>query len=150
VCAHTPLAPWQATHAQESTHARTHMHMHTHTHLHTLSHTRHSHTLKQMSFALSLMLVFRTNSSYARWVEARALWAVLINSGRNLVRGAVVCARVDGLCGAAPLGYLLSGLLAQPATSGARACACDRMLAPLILMLPPHPPPGPHGIGRHS
>jgi len=42
-----------------------------------------------MSFALSLMLVFRTNSSYARWVEARALWAVLVNSGRNIVRMAL-------------------------------------------------------------
>ncbi|KAF5837900.1 Bestrophin, RFP-TM, chloride channel-domain-containing protein [Dunaliella salina] len=35
------------------------------------------------------MLVFRTNSSYARWVEARALWAVLVNSGRNIVRMAL-------------------------------------------------------------
>jgi len=40
------------------------------------------HTLcTQMSFALSLMLVFRTNSSYARWVEARALWSVLVSDG---------------------------------------------------------------------
>jgi predicted membrane chloride channel (bestrophin family) len=37
-------------------------------------------------FALSLMLVFRTNSSYARWAEARCLWGSLVNRSRNLVR----------------------------------------------------------------
>lgn len=41
------------------------------------------------SFALSLMLVFRTNSSYARWVEARALWSIIINSTLNLVRQSI-------------------------------------------------------------
>eukprot|EP00877_Chromochloris_zofingiensis_P009929 jgi/Chrzof1/518/Cz01g18220.t1 len=38
------------------------------------------------SFALSLLLVFRTNSSYARWLEARTLWGSLVNRCRNLIR----------------------------------------------------------------
>ena len=36
--------------------------------------------------ALSLLLVFRTNTGYARWNEARTLWGALINSCRNIVR----------------------------------------------------------------
>lgn len=33
---------------------------------------------------LGLMLVFRTNGSYARWWEARVLWGTLVNCSRNL------------------------------------------------------------------
>lgn len=40
----------------------------------------------QASFALSLLLVFRTNSSYARWWEARKIWGGIINRSRDLVR----------------------------------------------------------------
>ena len=36
--------------------------------------------------ALSLLLVFRTNTGYARWNEARMLWGGLINNCRNVVR----------------------------------------------------------------
>ena len=36
--------------------------------------------------ALSLLLVFRTNTGYARWNEARTLWGGLINNCRNVVR----------------------------------------------------------------
>ena len=36
--------------------------------------------------ALSLLLVFRTNTGYARWNEARTLWGGVINSCRNVVR----------------------------------------------------------------
>merc|ERR1719291_1135277 len=36
--------------------------------------------------ALSLLLVFRTNTAYFRWNEARTLWGGLINNCRNVVR----------------------------------------------------------------
>jgi len=38
--------------------------------------------------ALSLLLVFRTNTAYFRWNEARTLWGGLINNCRNVVRQA--------------------------------------------------------------
>lgn len=41
------------------------------------------------SFALSLLLVFRTNSSYARFAEARALWGMVLNRSRDLARQCV-------------------------------------------------------------
>merc|ERR1719313_2542203 len=36
--------------------------------------------------ALSLLLVFRTNTAYFRWNEARTLWGGLINNCRNVGR----------------------------------------------------------------
>jgi len=55
-------------------------------------------TIKQLSLpaftfsigmpALSLLLVFRTNTAYFRWNEARTLWGGVINSCRNVVRQA--------------------------------------------------------------
>ncbi|KXZ52338.1 hypothetical protein GPECTOR_10g970 [Gonium pectorale] len=41
------------------------------------------------SFALSLMLVFRTNSSYARWLDARQQWGLIVNTARTFVRQAM-------------------------------------------------------------
>jgi hypothetical protein len=41
------------------------------------------------SFALSLLLVFRTNSSYSRFAEARQLWGMVLNRSRDLVRMAI-------------------------------------------------------------
>jgi len=41
------------------------------------------------AFALALLLVFRTNSSYDRWWEARKLWGLLTNRCRNLAREAI-------------------------------------------------------------
>jgi len=38
--------------------------------------------------ALSLLLVFRSNTGYNRWNEARTLWGGLINNCRNVVRQA--------------------------------------------------------------
>lgn len=38
--------------------------------------------------ALSLLLVFRTNTGYSRWNEARTLWGGVINNCRNMVRQA--------------------------------------------------------------
>jgi putative membrane protein len=37
-----------------------------------------------LGLALSVLLVFRTNSAYAKWWEARTLWGALVNSSRNL------------------------------------------------------------------
>eukprot|EP00798_Chlamydomonas_sp_ICE-L_P006449 gene6449-3080_t len=43
------------------------------------------------SIALSLLLVFRTNTGYARWDEARKMWGGLLNRSRDLMRqGATV------------------------------------------------------------
>jgi len=36
--------------------------------------------------ALGLLLVFRTNASYSRWVEARTLWSRIISQCRNIGR----------------------------------------------------------------
>jgi len=41
-----------------------------------------------VSPALSLLLVFRTNTGYFRWNEGRTLWGGLINNCRNVVRQA--------------------------------------------------------------
>ncbi|CAL8464537.1 g4072 [Coccomyxa elongata] len=38
------------------------------------------------SFALSLLLVFRTNESYSRWLEARKAWSAILLRSRDLVR----------------------------------------------------------------
>jgi putative membrane protein len=40
------------------------------------------HTL--LGLALSMLLVFRTNTAYERWWEGRKLWGSLVNSSRNL------------------------------------------------------------------
>lgn len=37
-----------------------------------------------LGFALSMLLVFRTNTAYERWWEGRKLWGSLVNSSRNL------------------------------------------------------------------
>lgn len=36
-----------------------------------------------LGFALSLLLVFRTNTAYDRWWEGRKLWGALVNNSRN-------------------------------------------------------------------
>jgi len=37
-----------------------------------------------LGFAISILLVFRTNSAYDRWWEGRKLWGTLVNNSRNL------------------------------------------------------------------
>jgi putative membrane protein len=37
-----------------------------------------------LGFALSMLLVFRTNTAYERWWEGRKAWGSLVNSSRNL------------------------------------------------------------------
>jgi putative membrane protein len=52
-----------------------------------------AHTLT--GFALSLLLVFRTNSSYDRFWEGRKLWGSIVNESRNLARAASVYMAAD-------------------------------------------------------
>lgn len=40
------------------------------------------HTL--LGFAISMLLVFRTNTAYDRWWEGRKLWGSLVNNSRNI------------------------------------------------------------------
>ncbi|HYC27436.1 MAG TPA: bestrophin family ion channel, partial [Chitinophagaceae bacterium] len=40
------------------------------------------HTL--LGFAISMLLVFRTNTAYDRWWEGRRQWGALVNNSRNL------------------------------------------------------------------
>src|SRR5687768_4482014 len=37
-----------------------------------------------LGFAISILLVFRTNTAYDRWWEGRKLWGGLVNNSRNL------------------------------------------------------------------
>jgi len=37
-----------------------------------------------LGFAISMLLVFRTNTAYERWWEGRKLWGTLVNNSRNL------------------------------------------------------------------
>lgn len=37
-----------------------------------------------LGFAISILLVFRTNTAYDRWWEGRKLWGSLVNTSRNL------------------------------------------------------------------
>ncbi len=37
-----------------------------------------------LGFAISILLVFRTNTAYDRWWEGRKLWGQLVNASRNL------------------------------------------------------------------
>ncbi|GFR43432.1 hypothetical protein Agub_g4513, partial [Astrephomene gubernaculifera] len=50
------------------------------------------------SFALSLMLVFRTNSSYARWLDARQQWGLIVNTARTFARQALTTLPADDSC----------------------------------------------------
>ncbi|MEX6686123.1 bestrophin family ion channel [Danxiaibacter flavus] len=37
-----------------------------------------------LGFAISMLLVFRTNTAYDRWWEGRKLWGSLVNNSRNM------------------------------------------------------------------
>ena len=47
-----------------------------------------------LGFVISMILVFRTNTSYDRWWEGRKLWGQLVNTSRNLA--IKIDAMVDG------------------------------------------------------
>ncbi|KAK9811994.1 hypothetical protein WJX73_006952 [Symbiochloris irregularis] len=44
----------------------------------------------QTSFALSLLLVFRTNTSFSRWQDARTIWGGMLQKCRDLVRQSMI------------------------------------------------------------
>mmetsp|Transcript_9551 Transcript_9551/g.24387 ORF Transcript_9551/g.24387 Transcript_9551/m.24387 type:complete len:386 (-) Transcript_9551:378-1535(-) len=46
--------------------------------------------LQLTSFAVSLLLVFRTNQSYSRWWEARKIWGTILNRVRDINTQAAV------------------------------------------------------------
>lgn len=48
-----------------------------------------------LGFAISLVLVFRTNTAYDRWWEGRKLWGGLVNNSRNLALKLSVVLRED-------------------------------------------------------
>lgn len=48
------------------------------------------HTL--LGLALGLLIVFHNNCAYDRYWEGRKLWGAIVNTSRNLIRGAVVYA----------------------------------------------------------
>merc|ERR1712003_41439 len=50
-----------------------------------------------LSPSLGLLLVFRTNSSYGRWDEARKFWGLNINHTRDLNRMATAWYGHDGI-----------------------------------------------------
>src|SRR5262245_33841419 len=60
------------------------------------------HTL--VGVALGLLVVFRNNCSYDRYWEGRKLWGAIINTSRNLLRGAAAyvgeCKDLANLVGA--------------------------------------------------
>ena len=54
------------------------------------------HTL--LGFAISMLLVFRTNTAYDRWWEGRRQWGALVNSSRNLAVKLAGILKGDELC----------------------------------------------------
>ncbi|KIY98116.1 hypothetical protein MNEG_9845 [Monoraphidium neglectum] len=68
------------------------------------------------SFALSLLLVFRTNSSYGRWDEARKMWGLVLNRSRDIVR--------QGLSYISPDCWQLRDMLCRWTPAFSRALMC--------------------------
>ncbi|GLC69357.1 hypothetical protein PLESTF_000820400 [Pleodorina starrii] len=56
------------------------------------------------SFALSLLLVFRTNSSYGRFDEARKIWGGILNRARNIANQAVTFIPPEDVAGREAVG----------------------------------------------
>ena len=52
-----------------------------------------------LGFAISMLLVFRTNTAYDRWWEGRKLWGGLVNNSRNLaMKLSVIIPKEDKEC----------------------------------------------------
>lgn len=63
------------------------------------------HTL--LGFAISMLLVFRTNTAYDRWWEGRKLWGQLVNTSRNLAVKVAAYLRPDDADGRALFAKLI-------------------------------------------
>lgn len=72
------------------------------------------------SFALSLLLVFRTNSSYGRFDEARKIWGGILNRARNLANqvGTAQSSQFSLLFILANARFLYKALCLQPPAPG--------------------------------
>jgi putative membrane protein len=84
-----------------------------------------------LGVALGLLTVFRTNSSYHRFWEARSHWGALVNASRNLVRLAAVYARPAGELARLVTAYVLAlkeGLRGGRDLSGLRTLLSGRVL----------------------
>ena len=64
--------------------------------------------------ALALLLVFRTNTSYARWVEARIAWGRIVSHSRNIMRQATLWIDMDDPAAQSALDELRMCLWAFP------------------------------------
>ncbi len=62
-----------------------------------------------MGFAISMLLVFRTNTAYERWWEARKLWGQLVNVSRNVAIKMATILPADDRPGRADFARLLGG-----------------------------------------
>lgn len=61
-----------------------------------------------LGFAISMLLVFRTNTAYDRWWEGRKLWGQLVNVSRNLAVRASVFLRPEDTEGRAHFTTLIT------------------------------------------
>jgi ion channel-forming bestrophin family protein len=61
-----------------------------------------------LGFAISMLLVFRTNTAYDRWWEGRKLWGGLVNSSRNLAVKLEVMLPADAMNQRTYLGKLIT------------------------------------------
>ncbi|MCC7124189.1 MAG: hypothetical protein IT178_05030 [Acidobacteria bacterium] len=62
-----------------------------------------------MGFAISMLLVFRTNTAYERWWEARRLWGQLVNVSRNVAIKMATILAADDRQSRADVARLLGG-----------------------------------------
>lgn len=85
------------------------------------------HTL--IGVALGLLIVFRNNCSYDRYWEGRKLWGSIVNTSRNLMRGAVIAA--------ANHGKELAGLVSAYALALKQHLRSDKDLRELNEHVPP-------------
>src|SRR5690606_27056692 len=60
-----------------------------------------------LGFAISMLLVFRTNTAYDRWWEARRLWGQLVNVSRNTAIKLAVMLPADDPRGRAQFAILI-------------------------------------------
>jgi ion channel-forming bestrophin family protein len=91
--------------------------------------------------SLGLLIVFRTNTAYARFWEARTLWGGIVNASRNLLRlGSAHAAPVDDLA------RLISAfaVILKQSLRGSRDFTAVRRLLPAFLIeqlaVAPNPP----------
>jgi putative membrane protein len=64
--------------------------------------------------ALGLLLVFRTNASYGRWLEARSAWSRIVSHSRNILRQADMWNTATGAARATEMRALSRSLWAFP------------------------------------